>query len=77
MIKEIAKKNILREKNAKDLMNYCINMYKHISNERTKNLFFSLNKLYKSLISITQTDSIIKRSVKLVIKEIHAKFNII
>lgn len=38
MIKDIAKKNILREKNAKDLMNYS-SLYNHVSNERTKNLF--------------------------------------
>lgn len=38
MIKDIAKKTILREKNAKDLMNYS-SLYKHVSNERTKNLF--------------------------------------
>lgn len=70
MIKDIAKKTILREKNAKDLMNYP-SLYKHVSNERTKKSIFSLNKPYKSLISITQTDNIIKRSVRLVIKEIH------
>lgn len=38
MIKDIAKKNILREKNAKDFMNYS-SLYNHVSNERTKNLF--------------------------------------